>query len=309
MNIREIEILKVFRNISNQFLDNVFRIFSFLGEQYFVIAIIFIVFFFIDKKIGYRIMYSVLLGLCLNNALKGLVQRPRPWVIDSDYEPAQVAKPTATGFSFPSGHSQSITTLGTSLSLEFRKKIIIILSIILIMLVAFSRIFLGVHYVTDVIVGIMSGLTASILGFFIMRFAKDEYKKQLLVLIITAICFLPFVFIFFTKDYDKMAWQKDFYVSWFMLLAFIPGYIIESNFVQMEVSKKFYINLIRFVGCFAVFGITYIGLKQLFKLPIFPQVGNSFKYVFDGIRYFFVVFNCLGLYPLLFKKVLFKKEQ
>ena len=309
MNNIEINILKTFRGLSNNFLDNLFRVVSFLGEQYFVIAVIFIIFFFFDKKIGYHVMYSVLLGLCLNNSIKGLIKRPRPWVVDSTYEPASIAKPTATGYSFPSGHTQNITTLLTSVSLEFKKKIIIISSIIIICLVGFSRILLGVHYPTDVLVGLLTGLLTAFSGYLITKFIKDEFRKMLLVIIATLIVFTPFVFVFFTKDSSQMIWQKDFYVAWFMLLGFLPGYIIESKVVQMEISKKFYINLLRFIGCLLMFGVTYLGLKFLFRQPLFPQDDNSFKFIFDGIRYFFVVFNCLGLYPLLFKNILFKKEQ
>lgn len=309
MNANEIQVLRFFRDLSNPFLDNVFRIVSLLGEQYFIIAVIFVIFFFIDKKIAYRVMYTIFLELCLNNTIKGIIQRPRPWVADATYEPAEIAKGTATGYSFPSGHTAIISTLATSISINFRKKLVIVICSVLVVLVAFSRIILGVHYPTDVLVGFLVGVGVAFLGHIIYRKVEDETNKQLLTYLVTLVLFAPFLFIFFTSDYDAMLWQKDFYVAWCMTLGAGLAILIESKCVQVEISKKFSINLIRFLGCVVVLAITYIGLKFFFKLPIFPQEGNSFKIIFDGIRYFAMCFNCLGLYPLIFRKVLFKKEQ
>ena len=305
----EMKILSFFRSISNTMLDNIFRLISFFGESYFAMVIVFIIFFFIDKKKGYRLAYAVLLGTTFNNAIKGLIKRPRPWVLDPTFEPAEIAKPGATGYSFPSGHTQGISTLATSVALNFRKKIIIALAIIFVLAVGFSRNFLGVHYPTDVLVGCIVGIVVSIFAYEIHRRVESSFKKQFLTYLITVVVFAPFLFIFFEKDYELMTWQKDFYVAWCMLFGLFLAYIIEAKFVQYEVSKRFIINLLRFIGCIITFAITYFGLKVLFGLSIFPQDGNSFKRVLDGVRYFFVAFSCLGLYPLIFKNILFKKEQ
>ncbi|MBO7079021.1 MAG: phosphatase PAP2 family protein [Bacilli bacterium] len=309
MNEQEIQVLQLFRSLSNPFLDSLFRIISFLGEQYFVIAVIFVIFFLIDKKMGYRICYAILTGLCFNNTIKCFVMRPRPWVVDSEYTPAPNALKTATGYSFPSGHTQNISTLSTSVAINFKKKIITIIAIVLVVLVGFSRLFLGVHYPTDVLGGLIVGVSISILCNIIYRKVEDDANKQILTFFVTLAVFTPFVFIFFRKDYELMYWNKDFYTAWFMLLGVSIASIIDLKVVQIEVSKKFTTNLFRFLGAVVVLAITYIGLKLFFKLPIFPQEGNSFKIIFDGIRYFALGFNCLGLYPLIFKNVLFKKEQ
>lgn len=304
----EISVLKWFRSFSSPTLDTIFRCISFLGEQYFVIAIIMSVYFLIDKKKGQRMIYAMITTICLNNTLKGLIKYTRPFVYDNTLKPAPNAIKGASGYSFPSGHTQSATTTYASLALNIKNKKITIIAIIIIFLVGLSRLYLGVHYPKDVVFGLIIGLLCSFGAYFIHKKFENEPKKLFLTYIITLAIFIPFIFVFWTNNYDEMFLLKDFYTSFSISLGLILGMYLEYRFVNFQKSSCFKTNIMRLIGFLITLLILYVGLKLLFSLSIFPQEGKSTKIIFDAIRYFLLGSVSLGIYPIIFKNTLFKSE-
>lgn len=304
----EVDILKSFRNISNETTDTLFRIISFLGEQYLLIVVLLAIYYLCEKKVGQRIVYAMITTLCLNNTIKGLVKYPRPFVYDETLKPAKSAIGSATGYSFPSGHTQNTTTVFSAIALSFKKKKITIFCSIIIALVGISRMFLGVHYPKDVLFGLLFGLISTFLSFYLFKLFNNDKKKIHLMYLITLIIFLPFIFIFWTKDYEKIVLLRDFYITYSLSIGLVLGMILEDKFVDFEKSNLLKTNLLRLLGGALSTLIAYGGLKLLFSLNLFPQEGNSYKIIFDSIRYFFVGVTPIGIFPILFKNILFKKE-
>lgn len=304
----EIDILKLFRNISSQTTDTLFRLISFLGEQYLLIIVLLSIYYLCEKKIGQKIVYAMITTLCLNNTIKGLVKYPRPFVYDETLKPAENAIGTATGYSFPSGHTQNATTAFSAIALSFKNKKATISCIVIIGLVGISRLFLGVHYPKDVIFGLLFGLFSSFLSFYLYKLFDKDQKKIHIMYLITLIVFFPFIFIFWTNDYNNLVLLRDFYISYSLSIGLILGMILENKFVNFEKSTLLKTNLLRLLGSALSALIVYLGLKLLFSSKIFPQEGNSNKIIFDSIRYFFVGVTPIGIFPILFKNVLFKKE-
>ncbi len=123
-----------------------------------IISFVFIIYFIYKKQWRYSIItfLSVGLGLFLNALMKELIMRIRPIssaIIES-------------GYSFPSGHATIVTIFFTlviyfslgSVKKLFYRELIILSSVIVILLVSFSRLYLGVHWLSDVIAGISFGL-------------------------------------------------------------------------------------------------------------------------------------------------------
>lgn len=149
--------------IINDKLTNIMKIITNLGGVYFIIGITFLSLFIIkNKKINISIIVNLLLITSLNIIIKSILQRPRPSIFRIIEE---------SGYSFPSGHSMiSMAFYGFFIYLIFtnkKNKYIKIISItslsILIILIGFSRIYLGVHYVSDVIAGFIFSLAYLIL--------------------------------------------------------------------------------------------------------------------------------------------------
>ena len=143
------------------------------GEETFYILVASIIFWCVNKKFGYKLGFALLTSTIVNNALKDIVNSPRPIGI-SGIRSLRIE--TATGQSFPSGHTQGSTTFWVSCIIQIKKKWIYIVGILVIILVGFSRMYLGVHYPIDVIGGIVIGIIWIFLSNYIFDYAQRTRK-------------------------------------------------------------------------------------------------------------------------------------
>ncbi len=138
----------------NDFLTKIYKIFTFLGSTKFIIGlcVVFLILFIIIKKnrYGYVITGCLVISTLVNNIIKWIIRRPRPEVL---------RLVTEKTFSFPSGHTMAAVSMYGLLIYLINKtninkvyKIIIdIILVIIPILVAISRIYLGAHFASDVI--------------------------------------------------------------------------------------------------------------------------------------------------------------
>lgn len=126
------------------------------------------------RKIGIMSAVALLGSLLINNNIvKNIVQRPRPFVTFTDL---QIIIPTPSEFSFPSGHTSSSFAAAAVFYRHLPKKLGLP-SVILAGLIGFSRLYVGVHYPTDVIAGIIMGILLSYLAEFLVNFLANKLKK------------------------------------------------------------------------------------------------------------------------------------
>ncbi len=149
------------------------------GLIWIVIAVI-LLFFKKYRKFGIMMVIGLLLSLIINdNILKPLIGRPRPfnyndWPITFDY-PDLITRPH--DFSFPSGHTSS--SFAAAVVLIFtRKKQFYIPALVLAFLIAFSRIYVHVHYTTDVLAGMIGGTLFALLAVFIANKLGNVIKEK-----------------------------------------------------------------------------------------------------------------------------------
>ncbi len=151
------------------FLDWFMSVVTHLGDGGYFCILLALVLICIPKtrKYGLYVAGAILVGTLLCNVtLKPLIARIRPWVYLESFHAEHVI-PTylikrPTDFSFPSGHT--VIMVETATALMFWKKRIGIPAVAVALIVAFSRLYLYVHYVTDVLGGIVLGVVAAILG-------------------------------------------------------------------------------------------------------------------------------------------------
>ena len=155
-----------------------FSFITLFGEELVMIAVLCLLYWCVDKRLGYRIGFSYFLsGLCVQT-LKITFKIPRPWVLDATLKPVSTALETATGYSFPSGHTQSATALFGTLGLNKRQPVKTICCFILIGFVAFSRMYLGVHTPKDVLVSFFVSGSLVIVAGYIFRIREQEKNKK-----------------------------------------------------------------------------------------------------------------------------------
>ena len=119
-----------------------------------------LIFWSVDRSLGYRIIANCLSGHLVNNFLKLTACVYRPWIREHKLIPAPQAVESATGYSFPSGHTQMAMSFYGSIAVHFRSgnPLVCVLCTVMILLTGFSRNYLGVHTPQDVFVSIMIGL-------------------------------------------------------------------------------------------------------------------------------------------------------
>ena len=123
-----------------------------LGGELPFLVIAMIVFWCVDKRTGYYVLSVGFLGTLINRFMKLWFRIPRPWVLDPEFTILEQAREAATGYSFPSGHTQSAVGTFGALAVTTKNKWIKGISLIFAVLVPFSRMYVGVHTPADVLV-------------------------------------------------------------------------------------------------------------------------------------------------------------
>lgn len=136
---------------SNPFLDQLFLTATYLGVDMFLSFLVAFLFWCVDRRIGLNLAYLLLTCDYVNSFLKNVFRLPRPAV-----DGLRILRPE-TSPSFPSGHAQDGVAVWGYLATQIRHPIAWLLAILIIALVAFSRIYVGVHFPQDVVGGLLIG--------------------------------------------------------------------------------------------------------------------------------------------------------
>lgn len=156
-------LLWIQNTVRQEWLDPVIARFTQLGNAGILWIVITLILLIIPKtrKVGCACFLSLVLSLIFcNGIIKHLVARPRPY---TQIPGLQLLVPLASDWSFPSGHSSSSFCVGTVCLARLPKKFGVPL-IILAALIALSRLYVGIHYPTDVIGGVLLGIVLALLA-------------------------------------------------------------------------------------------------------------------------------------------------
>lgn len=181
--------------IAGGFFNVLAKVMTFIGENgiwLFALSAVLMA-FAKTRKIGVCLFGAVACGAMISNIiLKENVERIRPYLCDSTYHEWWIAagEEIAEGFSFPSGHATAAAAGMTALALIWDKRSLWVM-VPYVLLMAFSRMYLMVHYPTDVIagvcIGIFSGVVAYLITLAIYAILNKFSDKTLSKLILTDI--------------------------------------------------------------------------------------------------------------------------
>lgn len=276
--------------MQNGVFDFFFNFVSFLGEDYVFILVLGFIYWTYDKELGEIMALALAISVVANNFLKELFDAQRPF---EKYPDVIINKrpDTATGASFPSGHTQNFTAFLFAYFYKNNSRKILIPAIILSILMALSRVYLGVHFLEDVVFAILFGILIAYIIHFIYESIYPDVEILDRVFLSILVVFSILLILMNSEDYYK---------GYGILAGFILAIKYERKNVKFtfEVSKlkKFY----RLSLGLAIMLVIQIGLKELFNLTF----GKDFTYInmLHLLRYFLIAFVGFGLYPQLFKK-------
>ena len=295
------EILRFLEGIRTPFLDSFFSVVTHLGEETFFIVLGIIFFWCINKKEGYYILSVGFIGTILNQFLKLLFRIPRPWVKDENFTIVESARSGATGYSFPSGHTQSSVGVFGSIARYEKAKWLRIICIAICVLVPLSRLYLGVHTPLDV--GVSLGIAlVLIFGLYpiIQNCFEDTKKMRMLLIGIIILSALYFAFVNlynFPKDTDAENLSHGVENAYKLLGCTVGvwiGFEVDRKYINFETKGNFLCQVLKFV----VGLIPLLAIKEGLKYPLDLLFSGS--YIADGVRYLILVIFAVCIWPLTF---------
>lgn len=237
-----------------------------------------LIYWCVSKKAGIFILMNLALGNNLNQSIKDTACTYRPWIRDSRVRPSAPALEHATGYSFPSGHSQAMVSIWGSAAISQREKhpVLNILAWVVIALVAFTRNFLGVHTPQDVVVGLLEGVLVLWLSTKVIAWAEKQEPGRLLgigvalaaiIIVYTLVKPYPVDYVDGVLLVDPHEMQLDAFSNVGILLAFVLGWYLEQRFVQFSCDISRDEKLRRVVIAFIVVAI-FFGAARLLKYSV-----------------------------------------
>lgn len=270
-----------------------------LGEETAFLVIALILFWCVDKYIGYYTLSVGFVGTLTNQFLKLLFRIPRPWVLDKNFTILEQAREAASGYSFPSGHTQSAVGTFGSIAYVTKNKIVRIVCIVIAALVAFSRMYIGVHTPADVAVSIAVALVL-IFVFRPLVLDKEHKRMPLLlgIMLLMAVGYLCFVeFYSFPQDIDPHNYEsglQNAYTLMGCLLGMLVVYWFDEKWLNFKTNAVWWAQIIKVVVGFVLVLVIKSGTK--------PQLNMLFgEYFGRAIRYFLVVLFAGILWPMTFE--------
>jgi len=290
------EFLRLLEGMRSPFLDSVIGLLTRLGEETVAIVILCAIFWCISKRVAYVIGTSFFLSGLTVQGMKICFRIDRPWVADPTLKPVESAYEHATGYSFPSGHTQSATALFGSLGMQIKQRAAQIVCFIIPVIVAFSRLYLGVHTPQDVLVSLVITFLFVLLTLKIMSGDASNKKHNLiisLVMVVYAGVVILIAMILHSNGTIEEKYVADCMKAAGAGVGFAVGMFVERTYIDFPVKSRGIIwQIIKYVIGLAIL----LGIQEGLK----PVIGKSL--IADMCRYFLMISWVTLFYPLLIKK-------
>ena len=294
------EVLYALESIRMPWLDTVMAAITHLGEEtVFMVAALF-VFWCVSKRHGYYLLAIGFAGTVLNQFLKLLFRIPRPWVLDSDFTIVESARAQATGYSFPSGHTQNAIGTFGGIARFTRRKWVRIAAAVIAVLVPLSRMYLGVHTPLDVGVAAVIAVALVFALYPLMERSDSQHGVMgavLAVMLALAAGYLLFVSLYrFPADVDAANLAHGVENAWKLLgatIGMLVGWWLDVRFIHFDTRAVWYVQLIKLVGGLALL----LGIRAALKAPLAAALGAG---VGGAVRYGVMVLFAAAVWPMVF---------
>ena len=295
------QLLYALAKLRTPFLDTVLGALTNCGGEIVFMAVAIIVFWCVSKSCGYYMLTVGFVGTIVNQFLKLVFRIQRPWVKDPNFQIVESARAEATGYSFPSGHTQNVFASFGCLGRWTKRTWLRVACAAVIVLTAFSRMYLGVHTPLDVSVAAVTAVVLIFVIYPIVRSAAEDPKKMAVLLGVMTVVALAYViyanFARFPADVDPdnlFEGRKNSCSLLGALLGFCVGYTLERKYIRFETKAVWWAQVLK-----AVLGLAItIGLRTVLKAPLLALCGGH--NIANLIRYALMVIFAAGIWPMTF---------
>ncbi len=272
MDIEILLALQQFRNGAGGFLTDFLNKMTFLGELNTAIVLMAILYWCVSKELGTYLLMGWSGNRLVNGMLKVTFCAYRPWIRDPRILPYGNSMTTATGYSFPSGHTMNAAAVYGGITVRKDMPAALrVMTAIMVVLVAFSRNVLGVHTPQDVLVGAAAGMLVMWLVWRMMQWLQAHPEKDRLVVLIGLLLAAAVAAYAAVKPYPedynaegklivdgaKMANDTFKGVGW--CAAFLVGWILERRYVGFSTEISIPEKLTRAaVGVISYYAVSLI---------------------------------------------------
>lgn len=298
------EFLYFLEGIRNTVFDFIVGALTYLGDEIAFLAVALTVFWCFSKHRGYYLLGTGFCGVVINQTLKLIFRIPRPWVLDPNFKPVDSAIEAATGYSFPSGHTQNAACTFGGLARGAKKNWARILLVAIVVLVAFSRMYLGVHTPLDVTVSLVIGAVLVFALYPLFKYAEKNEKAYYWIFssfFLVTLAYLAFALIF--PNFVEIEAGQEHNVESALhnactILGATAGILvafpIERKFINFDEKAPLLGQVLKLIIGLAI----VVALKSVLK-SIFG--GDDEILVLRAVRYFLIVVFSMCVYPLTFK--------
>lgn len=291
--------LYLLENIRIPVLNELMLAITYLGDEISFLVVALIMMWCCDKRMGYYVLSVGFLGTIANQFMKLWFRIPRPWVLDENFTILEQAREGASGYSFPSGHTQSAVGTFGAIAYVSKNRIIRRLCIAAVILVPFSRMYLGVHTPLDVsVAAVMAAVLIFALRSIIMGENTRVFPVFLGIMVAVSVAFLCFVERYpFPADIDPHNMEsglKNAYTLLGSLLGLVVVYIVDVKWLHFPTKAVWWAQVIKVTVGLGLVLLVKSGVREPFDVIFGVLPGRA-------VRYFLIVIVAGVAWPLTFK--------
>ncbi len=236
-------------------LDWPFRAFTFMGDEEFFLLLLPLVYWCLDRRMGARLTVAFLVSAYTNAVAKTLAAQPRPL----DYAPERVKVLwDATGYGFPSGHTQSAVVVWGYLAAQARRRWVWILAAVMMLFIPLSRIYLGVHFPYDVLGGYVIGAALLLLYLWLEPGIERWLEEKGLIWRLGVATLAPLILMLLFLTPDGVT-------SGATLMGMGVGFVLERHWVRFDSGGPVWKRIVRFLLGVVVLVALWLGLRIAFS--------------------------------------------
>lgn len=267
-------------------LDRLFLAITFLGQQELLIGGFCVLYWLVDKKAAYRIGASAFVAIGMNQLMKNTFSVPRPFIRWPQLTPVEAALPAATAHSFPSGHTAnavSVYGMAGTLSHGFWR----VLFWILPWPVAISRLYLGVHTLSDVLVSLAIGIPLAASVALLAEACESGRINPILLFAAAIFGAVLLVFIGFSSPgSSKPVESLDSFKSAGAIAGFAIGYLVEHRWIHHSPAGSLVMQTQKMVLGVSGILLLMVSAKSPLNQLLGEQIGSLMRY---GLVSFWIV--------------------